>query len=200
MGKGVPKNIVPINPRESSTMTCEESEEKHHQLSKLENKYNEMGDNVLKKVDLSCLQDLGEMDQKMEQLQNSIDQKMDKKMEQLQNSMLTMILHTLNERFSKEDIWMQGNHENVDNIKIESQKHDYSSLQDLHHREFNSAPKNYLILNIDMRKFDGREPLTWIFHVGGFFDLHQVSTSRNVTLAFVYLDPDQFVWYQWLCE
>jgi hypothetical protein len=53
-----------------------------------------------------------------------------KKMEQLQNSMSSMILHTLDERFPKGDIKMQGNHENVENINIESHNHDYSSLQD----------------------------------------------------------------------
>jgi hypothetical protein len=82
------------------------------------------------------------MDQNMKQLQNSMDQKM----EQLQNSIVTMILHTLYERFPRGDIGAQGNHENgenkivepqshmeniltnVKNIKIESQNHDYSSL------------------------------------------------------------------------
>jgi hypothetical protein len=36
MAKGVPKISTPIKPLESSTMTQEESEEIHNQLSKLE--------------------------------------------------------------------------------------------------------------------------------------------------------------------
>jgi hypothetical protein len=95
--------------------------------------------------------------------------------------MAAMLLHTLDERFPKGEIGMQGNHENrenkivepqshmgniltnVENINIESQNHDYSSLQDAYHQGFNFAPRNYLISNIDMRKFDGKDPITWIF-------------------------------------
>jgi hypothetical protein len=33
-----------------------------------------------------------------------------------------------------------------------------------------------------------------------FFDIHQVPNLRKVTIASLYLDPQQFVWYQWLCE
>jgi hypothetical protein len=49
-------------------MNHEESEEIHNQLSKLENQFKEMGDTVLKKVDLSYVQELlkGGMHQKME--------------------------------------------------------------------------------------------------------------------------------------
>jgi hypothetical protein len=88
----------------------------------------------------------------------------------------------------------------MENINIESQNHDYSSLQDPHHQGFNSTPRNYLIPKIDMRKFDGKDPITWIFQMEQFFDLHQVPTLQKVTLASLYLEPDQFVWYQWLCE
>jgi hypothetical protein len=62
------------------------------------------------------------------------------------------------------------------------------------------APRNYLIPKIDMRKFDGKDPITWIFQMEQFFDLHQVPTLQKVTLASLYLENDQFVWYQWICE
>jgi hypothetical protein len=32
------------------------------------------------------------------------------------------------------------------------------------------------------------------------FDLHQMRSLQKVTLASLYLEPDQFIWYQWLCE
>ena len=32
---------------------------------------------------------------------------------------------------------------------------------------------------IDMRKFDGKDPITWIFQMEHFFDLHQVPTSKK---------------------
>jgi len=94
----------------------------------------------------------------MDQMIDSINQNMDKMMKQLQNS----ILYTMDEKFPKGDIKTQGNHENVEEIKIEFHNHDYSSLQDPHHHGFNLAPQNYLIPKIDMRKFDGKDPITWI--------------------------------------
>ena len=51
-----------------------------------------------------------------------------------------------------------------------------------------------------MSKFDGKDPITWIFQMEKFFDLHQVPNLQMVTIASLYFDPKQFVWYQWLCE
>jgi hypothetical protein len=39
-----------------------------------------------------------------------------------------------------------------------------------------------------MSKFDGKDPITWIFQMEQFFDLHQVPTLQNVTLASLYLE------------
>jgi hypothetical protein len=51
-----------------------------------------------------------------------------------------------------------------------------------------------------MRKFDGKDPITWIFQMEQYFDLHQVPSLQKVPIASLYLENDQFVWYQWLCE
>ena len=51
-----------------------------------------------------------------------------------------------------------------------------------------------------MRKFDGKDPITCIFQMEQLFDLHQVPNLQKVTIASLYLEPEQFVWYQWLCE
>ena len=51
-----------------------------------------------------------------------------------------------------------------------------------------------------MRKFDGKDPITWIFQMEQFFDLSQVPTLQKVTITSLYLEPDQFVWYQLLCD
>jgi hypothetical protein len=62
------------------------------------------------------------------------------------------------------------------------------------------SPRGIQLPKIDMRKFDGKDPITWIFQMEDFFDLHQVPTSQKVTIASLYLDPEKVVWYQWLCE
>ena len=51
-----------------------------------------------------------------------------------------------------------------------------------------------------MRNFDGKDPITWIFQMEQFFDLHQVPTMQKVTIASLYLEIDHFVWYQWICD
>jgi len=51
-----------------------------------------------------------------------------------------------------------------------------------------------------MRKFDGKDPKTWIFHMEQFFDIHQVPALQKVNLASLYFEPNQLVWYQWICE
>jgi hypothetical protein len=47
-----------------------------------------------------------------------------------------------------------------------------------------------------MRKFDGEDTITWIFQMEKFFDLDQVQTLQNVTLASFLSENDHFLWYQ----
>jgi hypothetical protein len=51
-----------------------------------------------------------------------------------------------------------------------------------------------------MRKFDGKDPATWILQMEQFFDLNNVQNTQKVRMATLYLEPNQFVWYQWLCS
>ena len=61
-------------------------------------------------------------------------------------------------------------------------------------------PRGIQLPKIDMRKFDGKDSITWIFQMEQLFDLHQVPNFQKVTIASLYLELEQFVWYQWLCE
>ena len=61
-------------------------------------------------------------------------------------------------------------------------------------------PRGIQLPKIDMMKFDGKDAITWIFQMEQFFDLHQVPNLQKVTIASLYLEPEQFIWYQWLCE
>jgi hypothetical protein len=51
-----------------------------------------------------------------------------------------------------------------------------------------------------MRKFDGKDPITWILLMEQFFDLHNVPHSQKVGIDSLYLEPNQFVWYRWICS
>eukprot|EP00253_Pinus_taeda_P024023 PITA_24023 len=48
-----------------------------------------------------------------------------------------------------------------------------------------------------MRKFDGKDPATWILQMEQFFDLN-VQNTQKLCIATLYLEPNQFVWYQWI--
>jgi hypothetical protein len=52
---------------------------------------------------------------------------------------------------------------------------------------------------IDMRKFDGKDPITGILHMENFFDLHDGPHTQKVRIASLYLEPNKFVWYRWIC-
>ena len=60
-------------------------------------------------------------------------------------------------------------------------------------RNLGSGLRTNHIPNIDMRKFDGKDPITWILQMEQFFDLHQVTSLQKVTIASLYLEPKQFV-------
>jgi gas vesicle protein len=67
-------------------------------------------------------------------------------------------------------------------------------------RNSNFGLKTNHIPKIDMRKFDGKDPITWILQMEQFIDLHNVPHAQKVIIASLYLEPNQFVWYQWLCS
>lgn len=95
---------------------------------------------------------------------------------------------------------IEGTHESVHIEQPSINNHvprGFDSHSDVNH---GWIPRGIQLPKIDMRKLDGRDPITWIFQMEQFFDLHQVSTLQKVTIASLYLEPEQFVWYQWLCE
>jgi hypothetical protein len=67
-------------------------------------------------------------------------------------------------------------------------------------RNSNFGLKTNHIPKIDMRKFDGKDPITCILQMEQFFDLHNVPHTQKVRLASLYLEPNQFVWSRWLCS
>ena len=52
----------------------------------------------------------------------------------------------------------------------------------------------------DMRKFDGKDPLNWILQMEKYFDLHEMQLLQKVCIASLYLEQNQFLWYEGLCS
>jgi len=62
----------------------------------------------------------------------------------------------------------------------------------------NVGLKTHHVPKIDMRKFDGKDPVTWILQMEQYLDLHNVQNTQKVCIETLYLEPNQFIWYRWL--
>ena len=132
---------------------------------------------------------------KMDCLKKGIEDKMDDfkidfktdlktDMEELKINMNKLLqeMVTKGERVAKET--HDENKRNVNHDSIDS-----NVGSNIHH-----IPK------IDMRKFDGKDLATWILQMEQFFDLNNAQNTRKVRMETLYLEPNQFVLYQWLCS
>ena len=83
--------------------------------------------------------------------------------------------------------------------KVVNETHD-ANKRNVNHDflDSNVGSKTHHIPKIDMRKFDGKDPATWILQMEQFFNLSNVQNTQKVRIATLYLEPNQFVWYQWL--
>ena len=66
--------------------------------------------------------------------------------------------------------------------------------------DFNIESKTHHVPKIDTRNLDGKDPVTWILQMEQFFDLHNVQNTQKVHIETLYLEPNQFIWYRWLCS
>ena len=72
-------------------------------------------------------------------------------------------LYTLEEDKEEQDNLFQSSMEKIEK-QLESRNLESSKVDDsLQHHGFNWGPGNYFIPKIDMRTFDGKDPITWIF-------------------------------------
>ena len=85
--------------------------------------------------------------------------------------------------------------------KVVEETHDEKKINVNHDfTKSNIGLKTQHIPKIDMRKFDGKDPITWILQMEKYFDLHDVQLLQKVCIASLYLEPNQFVWYKGLCS
>jgi hypothetical protein len=67
-------------------------------------------------------------------------------------------------------------------------------------RKSNFALKTNHFPKINMKKFDGKDPITWVLQMEQFFYIHNVPHTQKVHISSLYLEPNQFVWYRWVCS
>jgi hypothetical protein len=163
---------TPIKPPDIPTWTLDEGEEMRGDINDLQKK-------AVKKYELQGMMDSTEA--KLEAI-------MDTKMEDLKRKSIEGLKTFLIERTPESE-----------NVSHEIHDEDTRKMNQ-EWRNSNFGLKTNHFPKIDMRKFDGKDPITWILQMEQFFDLHDVLHTQKVRIASLYLEPNQFVWYRWLCS
>lgn len=53
-------------------------------------------------------------------------------------------------------------------------------------------------VKLDIPRFDGRDPLGWIFKISQLFEYQNTPEEERITVASFYLDGAALSWYQWM--
>jgi hypothetical protein len=195
--KGPP---TPNKPPENPNWTLDEGEEMCRDINDLQKKtvtkdeLQEMRDSMEAKLDTK----MDSMDTKMDSMEakmhsmeakmDSMEAKLDTKMDSMEAKIMEVMKNFVTEKTPKSE---NSSHEihDEDTRKVNQEW-----------RNSNFGLKTNHVPKIDMRKFDGKDPITWILQMEQFFDLHNVPHTQKVRIASLYLEPNQFVWYRWLCS
>jgi hypothetical protein len=53
-------------------------------------------------------------------------------------------------------------------------------------------------IKLDIPRFDGTDPMGWIFKINQFFDYHLTPDEQRLRIASFYMDEDALPWFQWM--
>ena len=181
---------TPSKEPESSSMTHEEEEKMLYDISKLQEQVQQVSlaqkatESKIKGVEAKMDDLKTDLKTDMEELKIDLNTNLKTSMTDMKTDLTNFLQEILTngEKVVKET--QDANKRNVNHDSIDS----------------NVGSKTHHIPKIDMRKFDGKDPATWILHMEKFFDLNNVKNTQKVRMATLYLEPNQFVWYQWLCS
>jgi hypothetical protein len=116
--------------------------------------------------------DINELQKKMDsmeaKLMDSIEAKLETKMDSMEAKIMEVMKNFVIEKTPKSE---NASHEihDEDTRKVNQEW-----------RNSNFGLKTNHVPKIDMRKFDGKDPITWILHMEQFFDLHNVPHTQKV--------------------
>jgi hypothetical protein len=163
---------TPNKPPKIPTWTLDEGEEMHRDINELQKK-------TMTKDELQGM---------MDSIEAKLEAIMDTKMDGLKREIMEGLKIFLIERTPESE-----------NVSHEIHDEDTRKMNQ-EWRNSNFGLKTNHVLKIDMRKFDGKDLITWILQMEQLFDLHNVPHTQKVRIDSLYLEPNQFVWYQWICS
>jgi hypothetical protein len=190
---------TPNKPPENPTWSLDEGEDMRRDINELQAKMDSMESKLDTKMDSmeskwdtkmhsmeAKLMDL--MEDKLDTKMDSMEAKLDTKMDSMEAKIMEVMKNFVAEKTPKSE---NSSHEihDEDTRKVNQEW-----------RNSNIGLKTNHVPKIDMRKFDGKDPITWILQMEQFFDLHNVPHTQKVRIASLYLEPNQFVWYRWVCS
>jgi hypothetical protein len=53
-------------------------------------------------------------------------------------------------------------------------------------------------IKLDIPRFDGSDPLGWIFKISQFFEFHHTPEDQRIRMASFYMEGEALTWYQWM--
>ena len=148
-------------------------------IGDLTNLQEEMVENMgkkMEKLEESMETNMGNMEKKMEKLDESMETNMGnmKKMKESMEIIVNLIQHP-KEKLPNDDKVGQGTHDEKNSSHIEKQSFSKSTPGGFDSNTGSNQgwfPRGIQLPKIDMGKFDGKDPITWIFQIEQFFDLH----------------------------
>jgi hypothetical protein len=118
--------------------------------------------------DINDLQKKTVMKDELQEMINSLEAKLDTKMDGLKGEIMEGLKNFLIERTPESE-----------NVSHEIHDEDTRKVNQ-EWRNSNFGFKTNHVPKIDMRKFDGTDPITWILHMEQLFDLHNVPHTQKV--------------------
>jgi uncharacterized protein YlaN (UPF0358 family) len=156
---------TPNKPSYNPRWTLDEGEEMRRDINDLQKK-------TITKYELQGM---------MDSTKAKLEEIMDTKMDGLKREIMEGLKNFLIERPPKSE-----------NVSHEIHDEDTRKMnQDWRNSNFGLKTNHFP--KIDMRKFDGKDPITWILQMEQFFDLHDVPHTQKVQIASLYLEPNQFL-------
>lgn len=61
-----------------------------------------------------------------------------------------------------------------------------------------SSPPRKHHLKLDVSRFNGADPIGWIFKISQFFEFHDTPEHQCLSVASFYMDGPTLSWYQWM--
>ena len=121
-----------------------------------------------------------DMSLRVSQLEQNFKEMM-KKLEENMERIVNILQHT-EEKFPYGDNVVQGTHDDRNSSHCEKpsfSKHTLGGFDSNTGSNQGWFPRGIQLPKIDMIKFDGKDPITWIFQMEHFFDLHKYQHHKK---------------------